>query len=212
MASGTEKKRPRRTFWYTLTRLLSMLAMPLFFPIRYHNTELVRDRPGPYMLVSNHVSMLDPIVLAVPIRRHEIRFMGKRELRVNRLFAYILEKLHMISVARHMSDMAAMRAANGALKEGQVLGIFPEGTRTPYDKLMQGVESGFALIALRNRVPVMPAYIHGRPRPFRLTHVYFLPELPCGPIAEKGPGKEACDELIALLREKMLEAREKAEK
>ena len=105
-----------------------MLAMPLFFPIRYHNTELVRDRPGPYMLVSNHVSMLDPIVLAVPIRRHEIRFMGKRELRVNRLFAYILEKLHMISVARHMSDMAAMRAANSALKEGQVLGIFPEGT------------------------------------------------------------------------------------
>lgn len=210
MASD-KKTKPRRTFWYTFARMIFFFGMPLFFPVRFHHKERVAKRPGPYVLVSNHSSMLDPIVLAIPILRQEIHFIGKKELKVNRLFAYFLEKLHMISVARHMSDMAAMRAANNVLKEGEVLGIFPEGTRTPYDKLMQEVESGFALIALRNKAPILPAYIHGRPRPFKVTHVYFLPELDYAHIAEKGPSKEACDQLMDLLREEMLKARKNAE-
>ena len=58
------------------------------------------------------------------------------------------------------------------LKEGHILGIFPEGTRHQ-PEMMQEVESGTAIIALRARVPLLPVYIDGKIRPFHITHIYY---------------------------------------
>lgn len=211
MAAKDSRLKAQRSFWYTLARVLCFVLMPLFFPVRYHNKDRVKMKPGPWILASNHSSMLDPIVLALPVYLHEIRYLGKKELGANKLFSYILRQLHMISVSRHMTDMAAMRACNQVLREGNVLGIFPEGTRTPYQHLMEGVESGFALIALRNQVPLMPVYIHGKPRPLRLTHVYFLPELDYSHLQAQGINQQTCDQLRDLLRDKLHQARKKAD-
>lgn len=200
-----------RSFLYTLARILSRLLSPLFFPVRYYGVEHIRKAEAPYVLVSNHMSLLDPVLLAIAVKRYELRFIGKRELGSNPVTAWLFKKMHMISVSRHMTDMAAMRASNQALRAGHALAIFPEGTRTQPDRMMMQVESGFALIALRNRVPLYPAYIHGKPGPFRVTRVYFLPPLDYRHIAEKGTSKEACDELSALLRERMWQARAQAE-
>lgn len=205
MAEASKKR--ERSFWYQLARHLAWLLSPLFFPVRFHGLENIRPAEAPYMLVSNHGSMIDPVLLAMPIKRYELHFLGKRELVSNRLVSYLLKQLHMISVSRHMTDMAAMRASNQVLKSGHVLALFPEGTRTRDDQMMMQVESGFALMALRNRVPLYPAYIHGRARPFHITHVYFLPQLDYQHIAAKGMGKEACDELSGLLRDRLWQAR-----
>ncbi len=68
--------------------------------------------------------------------------------------------LHMIPVDRHHSDMEAMRACLRVTKAGGVLGIFPEGTRHK-EGIMEHIESGVALIALRSGVPLIPR-VHRR--------------------------------------------------
>ena len=210
MDTNKQGGREPRTFWYTLARVLLFLFMPLFFPVRYHNKQRVNDMDAPYMLVGNHVSLLDPVIIPLPIKRYEVRFLGKKELVKNPILGYIIKRMHMIAVSRHMTDMAAMRACNEVLRNGHVLGIFPEGTRKPVDTLMEGVESGISLIALRNQVPVMPVYTHGRPRMFRLTHVYYLPPLDYDHLKSQGFGKDVCDQLTDIMVQAFQEARKQA--
>ena len=206
------KRDPRdeRTFWYSVARALGWVMRVFIFPVRYHHLERIDSASAPYIVMANHVSMLDPVFIALAIKRYEVRFLGKRELGANALFRFFLSKLHTIFVSRHMSDMAAMRACNEVLKNGGALGLFPEGTRVPPEKLMQNVESGLSLIALRNRVPVMPVYIHSPVRLFRTTHVYFLPRLDYDDLAAGGVGKDVCDQLTQRFVDVLLEARSSA--
>ena len=212
MDRPADRPAERRTPVYTLARWLTRLISLLLFPIRYHGADTINAMEAPYMLVSNHASMLDPLMLAVPVRRYELRFLGKPELGANRLFRWVLDRLHMISVSRHMTDMAAMRASNEVLAQGHVLALFPEGTRKPPEQLMEGVESGVSLLALRNKVPLMPAYIHGRIRLFRTTHIYFLPQLHYEDLAAQGIGKDAVDALTQRLVATIRAARDEAAK
>ncbi len=212
MQVDRKRQKPERTFWYTVVRILAAVILPVLYPFKYHNKDRIAYRQAPYMLISNHSSMLDPVLLALPIKPYEVRFLGKRELGKNKLFAYLLRKLHMITVSRHETDMAAMRACNEVLRKGQVLGIFPEGTRRPADQLMEGAESGVSLIALRNKVLLMPAYIHGKFRLFRRTHIYFLPELDYSDLQPLGVGKDVCDQLTQRIVQTMFVARDQAKR
>ena len=166
-----EPQKIEHTFLYTLCRILFGFAFHTFCPVRYHFTERIDAMNAPYLIISNHLSAVDPFVLAVATHRYEIRFIGKRELTKNKLLAGILNALHMIPVSRHSTDMSAMRACMQVLRDGQVLGIFPEGTRH-LPSLMQTVESGAALIALRANVPLLPVYIDSRVRCFHRTQAW----------------------------------------
>ncbi len=212
MADTHKQRGEPRTFWYTLARIILFLLGPLFFPVKYFHKQRVNDMDAPYILVSNHVSLLDPLIIPLPIKRYEVRFMGKRELASNPILAYIVKKLHMVAVSRHMTDIGAMRAVNQVLKDGHVLAMFPEGTRKPPDQFMQGLESGVSLIALRNQVPVVPVYIHGKPRPFRRVYVYYLPPIDYEHLKNKGLDKQVCDQLTQLMADTFRAARASVEK
>ena len=170
--TSNNKPYRRRTAFYAFARRLFSILSPLFFPVKYHNPDNIKQPDAPFMLVSNHTSMLDPPVIGYACRRYEIRFIGKKELEKNQIARYFLRKIHMIAVARNASDIVAFRASSSVLKSGHVLGVFPEGTRRKPGELMQDLETGLPLLALRHHVPLVPVYIHGRIRAFRLTHVY----------------------------------------
>ena len=195
MEKQDKQVRDKRTFWYTVARLVFSFFSQLLFPIKYHNLEYINEMDAPFMLMSNHISMFDPPALAIAVKRYEIHFLGKSELNVNPLLHYFFEKLHMISVSRHATDMAALRACNDVLKNGHVLGIFPEGTRNKPENFMTDVQSGLSMLVLRNKVPLMPAYIHGPVRFFHFNHVYFLPQIPYDDILAGGINKDSVDKL-----------------
>ena len=144
----------------------------LIFPHRVTGLENV-PAEGAVMLCSNHVSMLDPFFIAGAVRR-EIRFISKKELFTNRLLGAIMTKLGMFPVDRGGNDMAAMRTCISVLKEGGVLGIFPQGHRYKHDENHE-MQSGAAFIALRTHVPVVPIHVSGPVRPFRFTRIHIMP-------------------------------------
>ena len=157
----------KKTWFYQFVRTLVKIFSAIFYPTRAIHPERLNQMDAPYILISNHQSMMDPLLLAIYLKRYEIHFMGKRELTKFGPLGWVVEHLHMIPVSRHQSDMGAMRASLDALKKGEVLGMFPEGTRFRDLMPMAHIESGFIILALRSRVPLLPVYFHGIPRPFR---------------------------------------------
>ena len=174
MQNNTSEAAPKRerTAIYSLARIIFAFLFHTIFPLRFHNAQIVEEMQPPYIIMANHRSFADPMALAIKVKRYEIRFIGKRELAHGRLKSWLFSGLHMILVSRHATDMAAMRQCMQTLKEGHILGIFPEGTRHQ-PEMMQEVESGTAIIALRARVPLLPVYIDGKIRPFHITHIYY---------------------------------------
>lgn len=167
---GSEQKKEERTGLYTAARVLTRLLTALVFPVRYHGEEHL-SLTAPYIIVSNHRHWLDPLLIGFKVKRYEIHFLGKKELASTKLTKWLMLKMHMIMVDRHHSDIAAMRACVGTVREGHVLGIFPEGTRKK-DSLMENIETGSAFIALRCKVPIIPVLIDKPVKLWRRTNVY----------------------------------------
>ncbi len=201
--SDTNEKR-ERTFWYTLARIVFRV---LFWvcPLKFHHEERL-DRRAPFIVIANHLSWLDPMAIALICRRYEIRFMGKKELASSKIAGYFMQKLHMISVDRHASDIQAMRACTKVLREGRVLGMFPEGTRHQKE-MMSEVESGVALLALRSQAPLVPIYISGKIRPFHVTHVTVGEDIHYQDLIKKGSDRKTVDALTERIRRTFFQMR-----
>ena len=180
----TEKRLDAHSGWYTFLRVMGRFVLRTLCPTRYVHPERLQG-DAPFIVIGNHTSWLDPVAIGGVIRRYEVVFLGKKELVKNKAIAWLLDKLHMIVVDRHKSDMEAMRSCLKAVKQGCVLGIFPEGTRY-HRGVMEETESGVGLIALRSGVPLMPVYIRGKFRPFRRTTVYCGEAIPTEDLRAQG--------------------------
>lgn len=117
---------------------------------------------GPVLLVSNHVSYLDPVAIGDACPRRVV-FMAKAELFKIRPLGFLLRGVDSFPVKRGEADRAAFKNTLTMLEEGRVVCIFPEGTRMREGEL--GVaEAGAAVFAIRTGCPVVPVYVEGTSR------------------------------------------------
>lgn len=129
----------------------------LFFRVEVRGLENV-PTVGPGILVANHMSNLDPGVIGTTINRR-IRFMAKKELFFPG-FGQLLKLHGVFSVRRLEGDRGALRKAESILAAGELLGMFPEGTRSRTGQMHEG-HGGTAFIALRSGAPIIPVAITG---------------------------------------------------
>ena len=154
-----------------LYKILRWIGKPviylLFFPriIGKKNSRI----KGKAVVISNHLSMWDPLLIAVIIRR-QIFWMGKAELFKSKIASMFFKAMKAFPVRRGEGDLAAIRHAFRVLRDGKLFGIFPEGTRIK-SKDISRFEPGTAMIALKNDAPVLPIYIKGNYKLFRRMKV-----------------------------------------
>jgi len=120
-------------------------------------------REGGVILAGNHISWVDPVFLAcwlTPITGRAINWMGKAEAMRWPLLGTFLKINGVFGVRRGSADLEAFRLAEGVLRAGQVLGIYPEGTRSR-DGRIGAFRDGVALLALRSGAPVIPVAVSG---------------------------------------------------
>ena len=184
---------------YKFARVLFSFLFKTILPVKYHHVERAQ-LDAPYALLGNHNHMFDPMLIGVGVYRYHVRFLGKKELTKNPILKWCVDHLLMIPVDRHNMDMAAVRSCLKVLKEGHVLGIFPEGTRHKQG-LMEEMEAGVAMMVLRSGVRMLPAYITAKPALLRTVHVYYGEPISVKDIAKKGINKDTCEEVLARIRE-----------
>ena len=121
---------------------------------------------GPAILASNHLSFLDSIFLPLMVPRR-ITFLAKSEYFTERGIKGRLKKAFFTGVGQVPIDRSGGKASEGALTtgirildDGKVLGIYPEGTRSPDGRLYRG-KIGVARMALEAKVPVIPVAMIG---------------------------------------------------
>lgn len=201
----------KKTWFYQFALVLVRLFSNLVYPCKLINPEALHVHDAPFILVSNHQSMMDPLLLASKFHHHEIHFVGKRELTSFGPVKWVVEHLHMIAVSRHNSDLNAMRSALATLKKGHVLGIFPEGTRQQGQPMVR-IESGTSFLALRSKAPLLPVLIIGRPRPFRRTRMVIGQAIPYEDLLSSGLDKLSSDTLNERMRQSYRQMHEKYNK
>ncbi|MCF8011540.1 MAG: 1-acyl-sn-glycerol-3-phosphate acyltransferase [Clostridiales bacterium] len=118
-------------------------------------------RDGGVIVVSNHISYWDPVIVGCAFNR-KINFMAKLDLFKVPLVNIIIKNLGAFPVKRKGTDTGAIRHSLKLLARGEVLGIFPEGTRSTSQELME-FHMGGAMLAVKGNAPVLPVAIEGSP-------------------------------------------------
>ena len=151
---------------YWIARAVLGFVARVLFSVKVEGAEHLPLK-GPVVLCSNHISWWDPVIVAITIPR-PIHFMAKVELFRYPIFGPLLRHIHAFPVERGKPDLSAIRDSIAVLKDGKVLGIFPEGTRQRGKDTLGEMHSGAALVALKTDAPVVPVAIRG-PYGFRKT-------------------------------------------
>lgn len=157
--------------FYKFARGVLRLYLGIVHPIRIHGAENL-PAGGPAIVCGNHISLRDPLLVACCLQS-PLRFMGKKELWDVKILRPLWDNLGGFPVDRGAADTSALRTAINILKEGQILGIFPEGTRNEDDGQQHAIQAGVASIALRGKAKLIPLYIQGPYKPFRPIHITF---------------------------------------
>lgn len=142
---------------YNFIKTLCLYFFKTFFRFKVIGIENI-PHTGGAVIAANHISLWDPPVVGAALQR-PINFMAKEELFVGPL-GWIIKIMKAFPVKRGAADRAAIRNAINLLKNGELLGLFPEGTRSKNGELGKP-EAGIGMIVLKAGVPIIPTAIIG---------------------------------------------------
>ncbi|AIQ42422.1 lysophospholipid acyltransferase family protein [Paenibacillus sp. FSL R7-0297] len=143
----------------------------ILFPLKIVGRENV-PKEGGVLLCANHISLLDPMTIGIKLKR-QVKYMAKAELFNVPVLGWLIKQLGAFPVKRGGVSKESIKTALNTLRSGNVMGIFPEGTRNSDSGV---AKKGAASFALRSGAAVVPAAIIGSYKPFRrMTVVYGAP-------------------------------------
>ncbi|HTQ38657.1 MAG TPA: lysophospholipid acyltransferase family protein [Pirellulales bacterium] len=177
-----QRSLPKR-LWYDFLRVVCRLVGVSFFRIRVFNRQYA-PQTGGVLVVSNHQSHFDPILVGLSIDRR-LNYVARDTLFWFAPFRWLINSLDAIPIDREGIGLGGLKESLKRLKAGEMLLIFPEGTRTRDGEVGQ-LKPGFLALARRSKVPLLPMAIDGaydawpkrRPLPgLSVIHVRFAQPL-----------------------------------
>lgn len=186
-----------------IIRVIVRTAIRLYFVVVYRvkveGTENIpKDKKQPLIYCGNHRTYADPPLIVVTAKRH-VRFLAKEELRKNPLFAFLGVVFGGIYVKRDSKDVSALKTTLKALKDGESIALFPEGTRNGMEK-GQKAKDGAAFFAVRTGAKVIPVGISGGEKPFKKMYIKYGQ-----PLDFSGRSKDELDQVTDEIMEKIVE-------
>ena len=155
---------------YGIVKMIVRGIVKVIFLVKVEGVENIPEQGG-VIFASNHLSFFDPPTVAAVSPRN-VNFLAKDELFKGPVTSAIMKWMLAFPVKRGSSDRQAVRKSIDTLHDGNVLLIFPEGTRKTGGRLVK-IERGIGLIAIKSNVPVIPIYIQGKYKLFRSVTIKF---------------------------------------
>lgn len=191
-----------KTFQLNLVRKF----MTIFFYIPVYRMESVHKervpKEGAYIICANHVNMLDALAVVCSNKR-KVRFVCKDSMFKNKWFAWALKSADTIPLNREKNDIESMKRIIKGLKNGDLLGIFPEGTRKGMERSVKA-KNGAAFFALKSGVKVIPLGIQGSFKPFTKVKLVYGEPLDFSEYHGKEKDKEALDKVTDIIMENIV--------
>ncbi|HEY3347446.1 MAG TPA: lysophospholipid acyltransferase family protein [Nitrospirota bacterium] len=143
---------------YEIGKLFFTTWFKLSFQFKVYGHENV-PKEGGAIVAFNHGSFFDPPIAGCSLKRR-INFVARQDLFDKAWKRFFLEGLKAFPINRDRLDKAGLKKILDFLKNGELVGLFPEGTRSPDGELLPG-KPGIGMIVSMAKVPVVPAYIKG---------------------------------------------------
>lgn len=144
--------------FYKIARVICIVVLRLYYSIEICFEGSSSDVDGGAIVCANHSTNLDPVLVAISVKK-QVRFMAKKELFSSAFRRYFLNVLGAFPVNRGENDIKSMKTAIRVVKDGGVLGLFPEGTRNIAGEDMEA-KAGVGFIVAKTGKPVIPITIH----------------------------------------------------
>ena len=196
-----EKKiyKPRKeTAWKKFVRKVVKIFLGTLYRIAYR-VKITGEVPkeGAYLICGNHINYLDAAAIVL-FNKRKVNFVAKEDLFTHGILFWLGHLFDAIPIKRNMQDIDAMKRCLKVLKNGELLGIFPEGTRKGMEKNMKA-KNGAAFMAIRSNVKVIPVGIHGTFKPFSKVYINYGE-----PIDVSKYGKDQLDEATEEIMEQIV--------
>lgn len=157
-----------KKFAYAITTIF----FKLFYRLEVTNLELIPEK-GAAILCSAHNTMLDMFFLGVKLKRW-VNWMAKEELFKNPIVGYIFKKLGAFPVKRGKGDVGSIKTAYKLLNDGEIVGIFPQGTRVHARNAKSvRIKPGAAMLAVNANAMIIPAVVQGSYKLFSRMRVKY---------------------------------------
>ena len=143
---------------WKLAQTFCRIMTTLLFDLKVFGHKNVPRRGG-VLIVSNHQSYLDPVLVGVRLER-PLSYLARSGLFKNPILGTVIRWLHAFPVRQGEADVGAVKETIARLREGHALNIFPEGSRTENGEMLP-IERGVGLVIRRAKVPVVPVILHG---------------------------------------------------
>ncbi len=188
-------------------QFLVTIAKPFvrpFFPVKILGPRKFPQRKT--LLVSNHLSGWDPVVFQI-WSKSWISYVYKAEFRKSPFLRWIFDGLDLIPVHRGEVDLNASKTILRNLRDGKIVGLFPEGTRNPNIDSLQEFHTGAALFAIKTQSPIRPYYIWDKMKACHKNYILIGDEFTLEEYYGKPITKELLEEATQKVRQKVDELR-----
>ena len=209
-----EKKKAKKSYlFYDFVKITAAIPGLLWFrPKRIYVNEAAKQKiKGGALLISNHSSNIDPIILmfAIYYRRHH--FIATKELFDTKFKRFLFENFHCIEIDRENFGMSIFRDIIDCLKSDRLVSMFPEGHVTKNEEV-QKFKSGMVLMSVSAKKPIIPVYVKVRKSLWHRQYVIIGEPIHPAEMLQKMPSLSDMDRVAELLREKEKELKELADK
>lgn len=157
---------------------------------------------GALILCSNHQHACDPLAVATVTMR-QVHYMAKKELFQGK-FSWFFRAVGVYPVDRGNNDVKTVRYTLTLLKQGRVIGIFPEGTRSR-NGMVNDFHEGAAMFALRSKAHLIPIGIYGTFKPFSRVRIVVGEELDVSAYRNRRIGSDTVSEVNGILHKRVRE-------
>lgn len=207
--SKKQKKKPFENLVYDFVKVTGALPAWLWLRPKYYYPFGKPCKDGPLLVAANHYRAVDPVAVLLSFPKHRVNILATKQLFNTKISRFFFTRMHCVEVDRENFSISAFHEVVDRLKQGGIIGIFPEGKINEKEEScsLLDFKSGVALMAHRGGACVLPMYIEKRTKWYHRQRIVMGTPVDISEKLGKIPSMQAVNEATEYLREKELELR-----
>ena len=207
--SKKQKKKPFENLVYDFVKVTGALPAWLWLRPKYYYPFGKPCKDGPLLVAANHYRAVDPVAVLLSFPKNRVNILATKQLFNTKISRFFFTRMHCVEVDRENFSISAFHEVVDRLKQGGIIGIFPEGKINEKEESgsLLDFKSGVALMAHRGGACVLPMYIEKRTKWYHRQRIVMGTPVDISEKLGKIPSMQAVNEVTEYLREKELELR-----